>query len=217
MSSDQSNPGVKTSAMGDKIKKTGLGFLVLLVLSVAYIWNFGFYPTSLVMEWDEEVKLHDGRIIVIHRKDNLERRGLKLTRYPDNYVEFRSISRSFRFEPRPGTVFEHTFVEGTLDFLDEVDGQWYIGYIGNRAHPSNQIGNTKIEPMVAILASTGELRKVDGWHSVPANLKVRNVLEAFPPAYIAPFSGSMLRQKEKLELRLAHRSSSDWDQIIRRP
>jgi hypothetical protein len=217
MSSDQNNAGVKTSAKGFDFGK----FAIILAMSVAacifYVLNFGFYPKNFVMEWDEEVKLHDGRIIVIHRKHNLERRGLKLTKYPDNYAEFRFISESFRFESSPGKVFEHTFVEGGLNFLDEVDGQWYIGYLGNRAHPSNQIGNTKIEPMVAVLASTGELKKVEGWHAVPAVLRTRNILRNFPPSYIAPFSGSILRQKEKLELELAHRASGDWDQIIRRP
>jgi hypothetical protein len=218
MRSDQNKVGVKTSAMGADFGKYAICLAMFVAACVFYVLNFGFYPKNLIMEWDEEVKLHDGRMIIVHRTSHFERRGLRLQRYPDNRLDFGFVSEKFSFEAGPSRVFSHTFVSGGLSFLHEVEGKWYVGYIGDQSQPSNRIGNSSTSPRVAVLESGGELRKVAGWPDIPAVITDYNILRGgLPPSLLASFQGQILRHKEKVILEGTYSSSPDWDKINRRP
>ena len=54
--------------------KYALGGLALAaVLGLIYVLNFGFYSRFFDIAWDEEVQLHDGRVILVHVKQTYER------------------------------------------------------------------------------------------------------------------------------------------------
>lgn len=174
-----------------------LGVLALvLVLAAVYVAKFGFYPRYFDIEWDEEVQLHDGRMIVVHVKRTFERQGLRLERYPEHP---RQLSMYFRFDRQSGKPFEHTFKRGGLHFLDEKDGSWYIGYHADPGDPSVEIGSRNIYPHVAIINPDGTIRKPSSWADIPSEITRANILPATPnPKVVADFQGQRLTNARKM-------------------
>lgn len=57
-----------------RIEKIILWLSIVCFLVAVYALKIGFYPRNFDLQWDEEVQLHDGRIIVVHVKHFYERR-----------------------------------------------------------------------------------------------------------------------------------------------
>lgn len=192
---------------------------MLAALSLAGILGLGaaggpgLFPRQYDIEWDEEVLLHDGRVVLVHVSRSYERPGLRLERHPEHP---RFLGMSFRFEPRPGQAFEHRFVRGTLHFLDEKDGRWYIGYNADPGDPSVEIGARHLYPHVAILEPDGTLRKPSSWQEVPAEITRANVLPATPNAkVIAQFAGQRLSVAAKTAHWQAYPTGAGYGRIHR--
>ena len=85
-----------------------LGVLAIgLVLAAGYVLKFGLYPREYDIQYDEEVQLHDGRIIVVHIKRVYRRKGLMLEKFPK--YPYR-MGMEFSFESGPaGKRFSHYF------------------------------------------------------------------------------------------------------------
>lgn len=63
--------------LGSEYMKRGIrytigGLAIAAVLGLTYVLNFGLYPRYFDITWDEEVQLHDGRMIVVHVKRTFE-------------------------------------------------------------------------------------------------------------------------------------------------
>lgn len=176
-------------------KYLGGAMLVLTLLAVAGCSRE--YPPFFDIAWDEEVKLHDGRMIVVNVRRTYERRG---GQQYEQYPEYpRLASMTFSFERKKGQIFEHTFNRGTLYFLDERESIWYIGYNADKGDASVAIGNTDIYPHVALLNPNGSISKPKGWTEIPSEIKEINILPATPnPKVISRFQGRHLSHAEKM-------------------
>lgn len=190
---------------------TWLGVAALAV--VVYVSAFGLYPRYFDIEWDEEVQLHDGRVVLVHVKRTYERRGSRLERYPEDP---RLASMGFSFNTGPQKAFQHTFKRGTLHFLDEKDGKWYIGYHADPGDPSVELGSRSLYPHVAILNVDGSIDKPRSWGDVPAEITGANILPATPnPQVISKFNEGHLTVAEKMAHWRMYPTGAGWGTIHR--
>jgi hypothetical protein len=82
-----------------------------------------FYDRYFDIEWDEEVLLHDGRVIVVHVKNTYERQSKSLKQYDENNIKFRS--KTLMFESAPGQ--QQTFhTRMPIAYLGKFNKDWYV-------------------------------------------------------------------------------------------
>jgi len=196
-----------------KTKDWWLALGVLAIGAMLYISQNGIYPRYFDIAWDEEVQLHDGRVIVVHVRRTYERLKNELERYPKHP---RLVSMSFSFDKGNKTVFQHTFKGGTLHFLDEKDGKWYIGYHADPGDPSVEIGTRLLYPHVAVLNVDGSISRPQSWGDIPSAITKANILPATPnPKVIAKFQGKTITIEEKMAHWNAYPSGAGWGTIHR--
>jgi hypothetical protein len=88
-----------------------------------------FYDRMFELEWDEEVKLHDGQVIVMHRKTSYERLSQGLMPY-DGTIIPRDTTISFPEDPdnpNSGKRITQFVKNGGFSRLDRYKGKWVIG------------------------------------------------------------------------------------------
>ena len=171
------------------------------------------YDRYFDIEWDEEVLLHDGRVILVHVKRSYDRRNNTSERYPEHP---RLVSMGFSFDTGHKKIFQHTFLGGALHFLDEKDDKWYIGYNADYADPSVQIGNRNIYPHVAILNADGSLQKPNSWNDIPLEIKNANILPDTPNSkVISVFNGKRLTHAQKMAHWAKFPTGAGWGTIDR--
>ncbi len=176
-----------------------LGVLAIgLVLAAGYVLKFGLYPREYDIQYDEEVQLHDGRIIVVHIKRVYRRKGLMLEKFPK--YPYR-MGMEFSFESGPaGKRFSHYFKKGSLGFLDQKDGKWYIGYGMDEGDPSAELGSRAIYPNVAILNPDGSITKPKSWDEVPSEITQVNIMPSTPDEQVmSKFNGTKLMLQTKMQ------------------
>ena len=199
--------------MKSGIKYTFGGLAVAVILGLIYIVNLGFYSRFFDIAWDEEVQLHDGRLILVHIKRTFERRDLSLERFPEHP---RQVSMSFSFNVAKDKRFDHTFKRGTLHFLDEKEGKWYIGYHADGQDPSVEIGTRLLYPHIAILNSDGSFSKPLNWNEVPKEIINANILPSTPnPKVVSKFDGTRLTVSQKMAHWAEFPTGAGWGTINR--
>lgn len=165
-----------------------------IFLFVIYVWNFGLWPVHFDISWDEEVRLHDGRMVVVHIRRIYARQGLRLERWS-------GVPSSMEFSFDTGTPlgkFNHKFDKGRLVFLDQENGKWYIGYSASRVNESTDIGNRLMDPHVAVLELNGTVSRPASWDEIPSNITDMNIMPPTPNSEgIAKFDGTILDFKTK--------------------
>lgn len=199
--------------MNRSFKRVRVGFGIAIVLLVGYVFVFGLYPRFFDIEWVEQVQLHDGRLIDVHIKRTYERRGMRFVRYPKSP---KLVSMSFSFDAGRGKNFQHTFKGGTLHFLDEKDGKWYVGYNADAGDASVELGTRLLYPHVAILNRDGSIEKPHSWVEVPAEITKANILPSTPnPQVISKFHGKYLTVAEKMTHWATFPTGAGWGTIQR--
>lgn len=106
--------------------KIFIALVAVVVLATGYVLTFGLYPRYFDIQWDEEVQLHDGRMIVVHVKQTYERRGTRLSRYEN--TTFRR--NEFTFD---GGVGIGPITLGSrlgIGYIDRIDETWYAVLFG---------------------------------------------------------------------------------------
>jgi hypothetical protein len=180
------------------------GKTILFVLGVAfialagYVLMVGLYPRDFTIQWDEEVQLNDGRVIVVHVKRAYQRKGLRLERFP-KYPH--RMGMEFSFDAGlPTGRFTHYFKNGVLNFLDQKDGKWYVGYYADAGDDSSELGSREIYPHVAILNPDGSITKPKSWAEVPSEITQVNIMPATPDEQaISKFNGTRLTLRAKMQ------------------
>ena len=173
------------------------GLAIALVLGVTYVLSSGLYPRFFDIAWDEEVQLHDGRVIVVHIKRFYQRKGLMLERFPKHPYR---MGMEFSFESGPsGQRFSHYLKRGSLAFLDQKDGKWYIGYGMDEGDIAAELGSRAIYPNVAIVNPDGSITKPNSWDEVPSEIKQVNIMPSTPDEQaISKFNGTRLTLQTKM-------------------
>jgi hypothetical protein len=172
--------------------KRALGVLTLfIVLGVIYVMNFGLYPRYFDIQWDEEVQMHDGKVIVVHVKRTFERR----TRFKRWSAHDRDTEISFDAGP-PWGKFSRTFERYDVNMIEQQGGNWYFGLQVTTGIPPKKL----IDPSypVLILGKDGVERPAMSWDDIPDFPRL-NVMPVTPsPEGISPFSNSHLTWQTKM-------------------
>jgi hypothetical protein len=80
------------------------------------------YDQYFDIEWDEEVLLHDGRVILVHVKNTYERRGQGLTQYDETKITFRRKELTFESELGKLVTFKTRM---PVAYLGQFGTNWY--------------------------------------------------------------------------------------------
>ena len=167
--------------MNSGIRYTIGGLAFALVLGATYILNFGLYPRFFDIAWDEEVQLHDGRVIVVHVKNTYERQRRGFQPYDESKIIL--LHKALTFEPEPGRT--HTFkTRMPVAYLGQFDKKWYAvisgqGPYGNYpeempTHWGNDF--TTLEQRLAIL--DGDTFRPISWDLAPPQLTQMNLMRS---------------------------------------
>ena len=190
---------------------------IALLLGVIYVTNFGLYPRYFDIAWDEEVQLHDGRVIVVNRKRTFERRGLRLSRYDESQTTFRR--NQFTFDAGTQKIVFSTRMP--VAYLGEVEGNWYAVISGQGPYGNypdempNHWGSdyTTLEQRLAILKDGKFIPK--GWENAPTELIRMNLLPSCPLEKLIELRDTKITLDQKIALEKAYPSS--YQRQITRP
>ena len=159
------------------------------------------------IEWDEEVMLHDGQMIVVHVKQTFERRD-RFSRY--EHTIFRRNEFTFNAGGDAGRI---TFGSRLgVGYIDQINGTWYAvlfgqGPYGN--HPDEMPGHwgrdfTRAEERLAKL-DKGKFIPIS-WDLAPPGAILRNnfVVGSMPLEILAGFNNKKMTLEDKKRLRTTY-------------
>lgn len=197
--------------MNQSSKRVLFGFGIAIALIVGYISVFGIYPRYFDIEWDEEVQLHDGRLIVVHVKRTFERRA----RFERWLAYDRATEISFDAGP-PWGKFKRKFQGYDVTMIEQRDGNWFFGLQFTTGHPAPEIAFNPEYP-VLIFGRDGVERPALSWADIP-DFPRQNIMPVTPsPEGIARFADSLLTWQVKMEhWKKNPRAAGDDGTIIQR-
>lgn len=183
---------------------------IVLIFSAIYVVKFGLWPRYFDIEWDEEVQLHDGRMIVVHVKRTFERHA----RFERWLAHDRDTEISFDAGP-PWGQFKRKFERYDVTMVEHRDGCWYFGLQVTTGIPPQKIVDRAYP--VLILEKDGTERPATSWADIP-DFPRQNIMPVTPgPEGILPFANSLLTW----QMKMAHwknnpRAAGDDGLIIQR-
>lgn len=181
----------------------------VLVIGSIYVLNYGLYPRYFDIEWVEEVRLHDGRLIEVQMKRTYERIGLA--------DRWHAVHRDTEigFDTRNGR-FSKKFQRYDIDFLHEKNGVWYIYLLTTAGTPPEKLVDWSAAFL--ILDQEGRLKKASSWDELPPGFSTRNIMPPSPDAKrIFQFHNTKLREEEKMQHWKAFPTAAGDDGVLRRP
>ena len=194
-----------------KLKHGLTALAIAVVLGVTYVMNFGLYPRFFDITWDEEVQLHDGRVIVVHVKRTFER--------VSGFEKWRGIQRDTEISFDAGGAvgrFIKSFQRYDIDFLHEKDGQWFIYLVTTSGTPPVKLVDWN--SAFLILKSNGELEAASSWDQLPKEFQSRNIMPPSPDALgISRFNNTKLTLEVKRAHWKANPAGAGDDEVLRRP
>jgi hypothetical protein len=177
--------------MSRQLKHILGAMVILLTLGVGYVAKFGLYPQFFDIAWDEEVQLHDGRVIVVHVTRTFERTSL--------IYRWRALDRdtsiSFDSNSSLGRIVR-VFKNYDVNLIDELDGNWYFGLSVTTGIPPQKLVDAAYP--VLILQKDGREKMASSWVDIP-DFPRQNVMPVTPsPEGISKFAGSLLTWQTKM-------------------
>jgi hypothetical protein len=181
---------------------------LLLAATSAPLLSGCLYDRWFYLEWDEEVQLHDGRVIVVHLKRTYERLSQGFTRYGGSIIS-RDTTLTFDAGGPSGKV-NQLFKGHRLSLLDQHEGAWYVTLRGAPYYRSEEIPGQNWGRYA--WGDCDEVAKLVGTrftplqiHDLPRALRMPNMLLYGIAAEHAQFH----------ERRISLRDKEDW--LIRHP
>jgi hypothetical protein len=170
---------------------------VLAALLAAQLLTGCIWPRFFDIGWDEEVQLHDGRVIVVNVKYKYERQGSWLTLKRYDPAIFREATMTFDAGPPTGVITQH-FIHQRPMLLDTFAGQWFVVLQGRAGQAvqrwgMDQNGNgQRTALLVGKAFEPVEINKLPVW------MKSANLLMDYAPKEdLAAFSGTRLTLAQK--------------------
>lgn len=204
--------------MKQRRKDWWLALGVLALSAILYTLQNGLFPRFFDIRWDEEVKLHDGRVIDVHVKKTYERRS-RWSRY--EHTTFRS--NEFTFDAG-GAIGRITFRSRLgVGYIDQIDGKWYAvlfgqGPYGN--HPDEMPDRwgsdyTVLEQRLARLEA-GVFNPIS-WDLAPSGaIHHKNfVVGSIPLEVLANYAGKRMTLDDKARLRTLYPPGPNGGEILR--
>ena len=177
----------------------GAGYLrrsiLLAGLSFTLLTGF-FWPRFFDLQWDEEVQLHDGRVIVARVKYTYERRsGLTLNRFDPSL--FREATLTFDAGPSRGVVTQR-FIHQRPMLLDTEGGDWFVvlqGRAGSEVQNWGPPQNGNGQRAARLTGSSFEATPIS---NLPAWMNRANLLMDYAPKKeLAAFDGTRVTLGQK--------------------
>jgi hypothetical protein len=177
------------------------------------------YPKYFDLEWNEEVQLHDGRVIVVHLKHTYERLYQGITPYGGTILP-RDTTLTFDAGGSSGKLTQ-LFKGFHPLFLGEYDGVWYVILYGSHYYKSEQIPG---QNWGLNWYGSGQVARLEGkgfvpisLHDLPAVFTKPNMLYLHGSASEhAQWDGKRVTLETKAEWRAKHRPGFH-DAAIHRP
>lgn len=193
---------------------------LLLGMAGAPLLTGCLWPRFFDLGWDEEVRLTDGRVIVVKLKYTYERLSQATLNQYDRAI-LRNTTLSFDAGP-PNGVVTQLFMGVRPALLDQRYGKWYMVLNGgNYTYSTNNAGQdwgpgqNFVEQRVAELVS-GTFSPIS-IKQLPAELTVPNLLLQYAPVQeLASFDGQRLTLVKKGEY-LQRYPLGPGDRRIERP
>jgi hypothetical protein len=191
------------------LKNATLALLLAGLLLALYAWQFGLQsPYRFELEWDEEVQLHDKRIINIHIKRSYERHTL-LSRWDGTH---RATEVSFDAGPLFGP-FSARFAPDDVALIDQDQQVWYFATVRSPGTGAGRPGNGQ-PPFFTLKPGTGLAEAARG-EKLPEVFTRWNVMPATPDAAgLMKFHNTQLGLAEKMRHWAAH-PRADGGEVIR--
>lgn len=172
------------------------------------------------LSWDEEVQLHDGRVIVVKLKHTFERLQPGFGRYGGTNI-LRDTTLTFDAGGLSGTVSQLFKGHHPL-FIGQADGVWYTTIYGAPYYRSQEIPGQNwglhwydCNPAAKLGGQGFEPISI---HDLPAIFQEANVLVLNAPAdELAKFNNGRVTLKDKEEWLQTHRSGYGFTRICRPP
>lgn len=148
------------------------------------------YPPFFDIEWDEEVQMHDGRVIWVHVKRTFERRSST-----DQWEGIhRDTEISFDAGGKIGR-WTRKFERYDIIFIEADRGNWYF-LLGEVGHVKVRLVNEDVP--ILVLQADGQTRSAKAWQEVPYFPK-ENLMPVTPgSAGVSHFDRKRLTVSEKL-------------------
>jgi hypothetical protein len=186
---------------------TSQDLLLAGVLLGLYVWQFGWQsPWRFELAWDEEVQLHDKRIIKVRIERSYERHSL-LSRQDSTRLATRI---SFDAGPPVGH-FSHQFAPDDVALIDQYQQVWYFV----AAPAGGGLREGEQAPAFWMLRPGQTLQQAARGDKVPQAFTRWNVMPATPDAAgLAKFDNTRLRLEQKMQHWAAH-PRSDGGEVMR--
>ena len=196
--------------MNQSIKRVLFGFGIAIFLLVGYVSVFGIYPRFFDIEWDEEVQLHDGKIIVVHVKRTFER----LNSFRRNDGMYRDTEIAFDAGP-PWGRYHRKFVRYEVDMIESLNGNWYLALGVTTGTPPEKVVDSSFP--VLILGHDGAAHSAKSWEEIPDFPRL-NIMPLTPDSNgVSQFANSLLTWDMKmLHWRKYPRAAGDDGTITQR-
>lgn len=174
----------------------------ILFIFAIYVWTVGLWPQYFDIAWDEEVQLHDGRVIVVHVKNTYERRTKNLSRYEG--AIFRKNEFTWYADEKKGHLKFMSRLP--VSYLGKFGEDWFVvlagqGPWGNFPEEMPHFWGrdfTTLEQRLAIF-SEGIFQPMS-WDKAPSQLTRMNLTPSMPVSELSKFDGKKMTIEEKKHL-----------------
>lgn len=181
------------------------------------------WPQFFDIGWDEDVQLHDGRVIVVKVKYTYERLGaLMLDRYEPSIL--RNTEFSFDAGPPIGRFFQ-LFQKHRVNIVEYFNGKWYLLLQRRGGLLTFEKDGEQKEVLGSVQNSAGyKCWSLDGSGFVQASindlpdtlLKINVLMDYVPARALAALEGSHVTLSQKADL-FSRYPLDPSDQRIERP
>lgn len=160
-----------------------------------------FYDQFFDVEWDEEVLLHDGRVMVIHVKRKYERMRQSLLRYNPDDIHFRGVEIGFNVSPSQRVSVR---TRQPLGCVDQFGLNWFLVISGQGPFGASDESPTRWGR--DFTTNEQRLAKLDGaeflpvqWEEAPPELRYLNLVSnLFFPEFVEWNGGKLtIQMKDK--------------------
>lgn len=150
------------------------------------------YPADFSLEWDEEVALHDGRVILVHIRRYFWRRNQRVqwnALYMGTDIEF-------DMGP-PRGLYRRNFPGYQVIMIDRQGSDWYLELIktGGGVGPRPALVDERFP--VLIVSDDGSERAATSWRDVPSELVVNIQLCTDDFDDMSRLNGKVLKLSDK--------------------
>lgn len=209
----------KGTAMRIDPKKLLVWLCLGVIAFVLYAYTIGLYPRYFDLTWDEEVQLHDGRVIVVRRKHTFERLHRELGPYTSAIA--RDTELSFDTGGSTGRVTQ-VFKGFDPMFLDQYQGVWYAITMGGAYNKSDEIPGQNWGlnwyDCNHVAALHGSKFKPISIHDLPAVFQRHNMLLLLGDVdEQASFDGKLVTLRDKADWSRRHPPGYGQEFICRAP